>query len=92
MGVNRASLGVQDVNADVQKAIGRVQPIETVARGAALLRAVGINRLNFDLIYGLPLQTVTSLRETCERVIEMTRIALPALATHICRSVVPISD
>ncbi|MGO1160777.1 oxygen-independent coproporphyrinogen III oxidase [Brucella pseudogrignonensis] len=71
MGVNRASLGVQDVNADVQKAIGRVQPIETVARAAALLRAVGINRLNFDLIYGLPLQTVTSLRETCERVIEM---------------------
>ncbi|MFS2326279.1 oxygen-independent coproporphyrinogen III oxidase [Brucella sp. H1_1004] len=71
MGVNRASLGVQDVNADVQKAIGRVQPIETVARAAALLRAVGINRLNFDLIYGLPLQTVTSLRATCERVIEM---------------------
>lgn len=71
MGVNRASLGVQDVNADVQKAIGRLQPIETVARAVALLREVGINRLNFDLIYGLPLQTVTSLRATCERVMEM---------------------
>lgn len=71
MGVNRASLGVQDINADVQKAIGRVQPIETVATAAALLREVGINGLNFDLIYGLPLQSVASLRETCDRVAEM---------------------
>lgn len=71
IGVNRASLGVQDVNADVQKAIGRIQPIETVARAATLLREVGIDRLNFDLIYGLPLQTVESLRETCERVAVM---------------------
>ena len=68
MGVNRASLGVQDVDADVQKAIGRIQPIETVAKAASLLREVGIERLNFDLIYGLPLQTVETLRETCEKV------------------------
>ncbi|MCX2696043.1 MULTISPECIES: oxygen-independent coproporphyrinogen III oxidase [Ochrobactrum] len=71
IGVNRASLGVQDVNAEVQKAIGRIQPIETVARAVTLLREAGIDRLNFDLIYGLPLQTVESLRETCERVAEM---------------------
>jgi oxygen-independent coproporphyrinogen-3 oxidase len=68
MGVNRASLGVQDVDAEVQKAIGRIQPIETVAKAASLLREVGIDRLNFDLIYGLPLQTVETLRETCEKV------------------------
>ncbi|MFD1197587.1 oxygen-independent coproporphyrinogen III oxidase [Brucella gallinifaecis] len=71
IGVNRASLGVQDINSEVQKAIGRLQPIETVARSVALLREVGINKLNFDLIYGLPHQTVSSLRETCARVMEM---------------------
>ncbi|PWL18204.1 oxygen-independent coproporphyrinogen III oxidase [Falsochrobactrum shanghaiense] len=68
MGVNRASLGVQDVDGRVQKAIGRIQPIETVIRATNLLREAGIERLNFDLIYGLPYQTVETLRETCERV------------------------
>ncbi|EEX90632.1 oxygen-independent coproporphyrinogen III oxidase [Brucella ceti M644/93/1] len=72
MGVNRASLGVQDVDSRVQMAIGRVQPIETVAEATRLLREVGINRINFDLIYGLPLQTVETLRETCERVVTLS--------------------
>lgn len=71
IGVNRASLGVQDIDADVQKAIGRIQPIETVITAAKLLRDIGIARLNFDLIYGLPLQTVKSLRDTCEQVAAM---------------------
>ncbi|MBN9046911.1 MAG: oxygen-independent coproporphyrinogen III oxidase [Rhizobiales bacterium] len=65
MGVNRASLGVQDIDVSVQKAIGRVQPVETVEQAVRLLRGMGIIRLNFDLIYGLPLQTVDSLRQTC---------------------------
>lgn len=68
MGVNRASLGVQDIDADVQKAIGRIQPIEIVIRATSFLREAGIDRLNFDLIYGLPHQSVETLRETCERV------------------------
>ena len=68
MGVNRASLGVQDIDANVQKAIGRVQPMEIVSRAVGLLRDVSIDRLNFDLIYGLPLQTVDTLRQTCETV------------------------
>lgn len=55
----------------MQKAIGRVQPIETVIRAATLLREVGIDKLNFDLIYGLPLQTIETLRETCKRVAEL---------------------
>lgn len=66
IGVNRASLGVQDVNPEVQKAIGRVQPIKTVERAVTMLRNAGINNLNFDLIYGLPLQTHETLRKTCE--------------------------
>ena len=66
LGVNRASLGVQDVNSLVQAAIGRWQPMRDVEAAVLRLRANGIRNLNFDLIYGLPLQTMATLRETCE--------------------------
>ena len=66
LGVNRVSLGVQDVNPLVQAAIGRWQPVGDVEAAVMRLRAAGIGNLNFDLIYGLPLQTVASLRKTCE--------------------------
>ena len=66
LGVNRASLGVQDVNPLVQAAIGRWQPMRDVETAVLRLRANGIRNLNFDLIYGLPLQTMATLRETCE--------------------------
>lgn len=66
LGINRASLGVQDVNPLVQAAIGRWQPMQDVEAAVARLRAAGIQNLNFDLIYGLPLQTNDSLRKTCE--------------------------
>ena len=68
IGVNRASLGVQDLNQEVQVAIGRVQPIEQIEAAVNALRKAGIVNLNFDLIYGLPLQTVETLKQTCERV------------------------
>jgi len=66
IGVNRASLGVQDVNEQVQKEIGRIQPVSDVAAAVMHLRHAGIERLNFDLIYGLPRQTLKSLAETCD--------------------------
>lgn len=65
LGVNRASLGVQDVNPQVQIAIGRWQPMHSVEAAVTRLRDAGIRHLNFDLIYGLPLQSVASLRKTC---------------------------
>ncbi len=68
IGVNRASLGVQDVDPLVQAAIGRLQPMRNVEAAVTQLRAAGIDNLNFDLIYGLPLQTTASLRKTCELV------------------------
>jgi len=68
LGVNRVSLGVQDVNPLVQAAIGRWQPMRDVEAAVLRLRAAGIGNLNFDLIYGLPLQTIASLRKTCETV------------------------
>lgn len=64
MGINRASLGVQDFALDVQQAIGRMQSFEETKDAAAGLRALGVNSLNLDLIYGLPYQTRESVRKT----------------------------
>lgn len=64
MGVTRASLGVQDLDPTVQEAIGRIQPLEQIEHSVAALRLAGINAINFDLIYGLPLQTPASIRRT----------------------------
>jgi oxygen-independent coproporphyrinogen-3 oxidase len=63
-GINRASLGVQDVNAHVQEAINRVQPFEQTAAAAEGLRAAGIAALNFDLMYGLPRQSLADVERT----------------------------
>lgn len=60
-GVNRASLGVQDLNAHVQVAMGRVQPFEMVADCVNQLRAHGIDAINFDLMYGLPQQSAADV-------------------------------
>lgn len=56
-GFGRASLGVQDMAAEVQTLIGRIQPPALVAGAVAKLRAAGIKGINFDLMYGLPGQT-----------------------------------
>ena len=60
-GVNRASLGVQTFAPAVQQAIGRVQPLEQVEQAVGMLRAAGVNQLSFDLMYGLPQQSVDDL-------------------------------
>lgn len=65
-GVNRVSLGVQDLDARVQEAVGRVQHFSIVETAVATLRAAGIQELSFDLLYGLPHQTPTSVRRTAE--------------------------
>ncbi|MCB8822789.1 oxygen-independent coproporphyrinogen III oxidase [Microvirga rosea] len=72
LGINRASLGVQDLDDLVQVAIGRVQPFEVVRGAAKLLRGAGITRLNFDLMYGLPRQSIESIRRTCEKVLSLS--------------------
>lgn len=66
IGVNRASLGVQDFDENVQRAIGRVQPFEQVGAAVEMLRGGGIEALSFDLMYGLPRQTLESVRRTAE--------------------------
>lgn len=71
IGVNRVSLGVQDLDPDVQVAIGRVQPLSVVTNAANMLRAAGIERLNFDLMYGLPRQSIASIEATCTQVLAL---------------------
>jgi oxygen-independent coproporphyrinogen-3 oxidase len=66
-GVNRASLGVQSFDPVVQRAINRVQSFEQTASVVDMLRSVGISGINFDLIYGLPHQTVASCLDTVRR-------------------------
>jgi len=63
IGINRASLGVQDFSPAVQQAIGRIQPYEVVATAASQLRDGGIVHLNLDLMYGLPEQTPAEIAE-----------------------------
>jgi oxygen-independent coproporphyrinogen-3 oxidase len=64
IGVNRASIGVQDFNPAVQRAVNREQPLDLTARVIGMLRGHGIDKINIDLMYGLPLQTVGTLAQT----------------------------
>jgi oxygen-independent coproporphyrinogen-3 oxidase len=77
-GVNRVSIGVQDFDPKVQAAINRQQSFETTRAAVEGLRAHGIERLNIDLVYGLPHQTRDSVEETIARVLELhpSRIAV----------------
>lgn len=63
-GVTRVSLGVQDLNAKVQQAIGRIQPLEVVQRAIDALREAGLNAINTDVMYGLPHQSLEDVIRT----------------------------
>lgn len=64
----RISLGIQDFNPEVQKAVNRIQSYEQIEKLVSYSRSKGIKSVNFDLIYGLPLQTVESISETVDKV------------------------
>lgn len=70
-GINRASLGVQSFDPVVQRAINRLQTFEQTALALERLRRASIGRLNFDLLYGLPQQTVNSCLDTVAKCIEL---------------------
>jgi len=78
LGFNRLSFGIQDFDPAVQGAINRVQSIESVQTLVDTARALQFQSLSFDLIYGLPHQSTSSLRRTLARVLELRpdRIAL----------------
>lgn len=71
MGFNRVSFGVQDLDAEVQRLIARIQPLENLVEATENARRLGYNSVNFDLIYGLPLQTPGKLANTLREVIAL---------------------
>jgi oxygen-independent coproporphyrinogen III oxidase len=77
-GFNRISLGVQDFDQDVQKAVNRIQPEQLTRDVVEWCREFGFRSINIDLIYGLPLQTLTSFSKTIENIIDISpdRIAV----------------
>nr|WP_245520215.1 radical SAM protein [Mesorhizobium sp.] len=83
-GVNRASLGVQSFDPIVQKAINRVQSEAQTAAAVEMLRRHGVRSINFDLIFGLPHQTVQSCVETTRAAVAMRPNRLAAFGySHI---------
>ncbi len=77
-GVNRASIGIQDIDPEVQQAINRVQPISVTRSAVERLRRAGIEALNCDLMYGLPFQDEARLLASIDAVLAFNpnRLAL----------------
>ncbi len=71
MGFNRLSMGVQDFESRVQKAVNRVQSVTQTADLIKAARKQGFRSVSIDLIYGLPLQTPSSFKRTLKKVIKM---------------------
>lgn len=78
IGIERASLGVQTFAAHCQQAIGRVQSEDSIVAAVDLLREAGVSSLNFDLMYGLPRQSLHDLEDSLQRtrVLGADRVAL----------------
>ena len=72
LGFNRVSFGVQDLEETVQIAVNRVQSEELIENVMTEARSLGYHSINIDLIYGLPHQTVDTMRHTVERIIAIS--------------------
>ena len=77
-GFNRISMGVQDFNEKVQKAVNRIQPESITVQAVDWVRELGFNSINLDLMYGLPFQTLSEFEKTVDKIIGISpdRIAL----------------
>ncbi len=77
-GFNRISMGVQDFDENVQKAVNRIQPEDMTRQIVDWLRELKFQSINLDLIYGLPFQTVKSFSKTVDAIIDISpdRIAV----------------
>lgn len=82
LGFNRVSLGVQDFDPRVQRAVNRIQPFAAVEQVVGWCRALGFASVNFDLIYGLPFQTPQTMADTLDRTLQLQpdRVAFYRLA------------
>jgi oxygen-independent coproporphyrinogen-3 oxidase len=82
LGFNRISLGIQDFDPKVQRAVNRQQPFEMVEQTVSWCRTLGFASINFDLIYGLPFQTLETMADTLDKTLSLgpDRIAFYRLA------------
>lgn len=71
VGINRVSLGVQSLNDNILKSIGRIHSSKDVIESFEMLRKVGIDNINMDLMFGLPHQTMDDLEDTINIVLEL---------------------
>lgn len=78
MGMNRASIGVQDFDPEIQQMIGRLQSYEVTAWAASAIRAHGVESLNCDILYGLPDQTPEKIARSVTQLLTLQpdRVAL----------------
>ena len=79
LGFNRLSMGIQDFNPEVQAAVNRFNSFEEVSELISEARnpelpGGAFHSISVDLIYGLPKQTLETLKETLEQVIELSPI------------------
>ena len=76
-GVNRASLGVQDIHDHIMEAVGRPQTLKQTQGACRMLREHGITDINFDVMYGFPHQTAKTIRDTMNTLADLnpSRIA-----------------
>ena len=77
-GMNRASIGVQDFDDEIQQTIGRVQSYDVTSAAVDMLRAAGIHSLNTDILFGLPHQTQPRISDTVQMLLSLApdRVAL----------------
>lgn len=89
IGCNRASLGVQDTNRKVQEAIHRIQPLELTQQVTGWLRANDISSINYDLIYGLPKQSLQTFQRTMDDVLTLAPDRLAVYSYAHVPSIMP---
>ena len=71
-GFNRISLGVQDLDERVQRAVNRLQPLALIEQVYGWMRSAGFNSINMDLMVGLPHQTVASFNATLDEILTLS--------------------
>ncbi|MBV2360302.1 oxygen-independent coproporphyrinogen III oxidase [Thalassococcus sp. CAU 1522] len=77
-GMNRASIGVQDFNPDIQQTIGRIQGFDVTRKAVDMIRERGVRSLNADILFGLPDQSKSRITETVQKLLSFSpdRVAL----------------
>ncbi|KGM49652.1 oxygen-independent coproporphyrinogen III oxidase [Pseudooceanicola atlanticus] len=77
-GMNRASIGVQDFDPDIQSCIGRLQSYEITRDAVVAIREAGVHSLNADILFGLPHQTTARITDSVQKLLSLSpdRVAL----------------